>query len=295
MRIVQMMGGKMWVENNPDQGCTFHFTAEFGDVTGNSKVAEPGRTREEDLSEVYVLIVDDNATNRRILYETATRWGMRAEVAESGAMALTMLNAAHASGHPFGLVLLDEQMPLMDGFGVIDAVRSNPQLAGAAIMMLTSSNQTASAARCRSLGVETYLIKPIHQPELHTAIRKALGNTETAQKHKDTTEDLAAERPLCILLAEDNAVNQKLAISMLTKMGHDVTLAVNGVEAVAKSAAQLFDLIFMDVQMPMMDGFEATRAIRTREQQTGGHIPYHRHDRTRHAHRPGTMPRSRHG
>lgn len=219
-----------------------------------------------------MLIIDDNATNRRILEATVRRWHMDPQVAESGPAGLAKLETAAASGQPFSLVLLDEQMPGLDGLQVIELIRSIAPLHGVTIMMLTSAEQKSSALRCRELGVETYLIKPIKPSDLLAMIQRALGSASGPLRPSPSagvTSRLPAERTtgrsLSILVAEDNAVNQRLVVAMLERMGHRPTLAVNGIEAVNKSSRTSFDLILMDVHMPGIDGFEATRRIRSQE------------------------------
>ncbi len=270
-QIVQLMGGHLWVDSSPGSGSTFHFTAQFrqGNALEPSLAAAPAAS----LRGLPVLIVDDNSTNRRILYEMLTRWGMSTAIADSGARALHLMQEASAVGKPFPLILLDEQMPGMDGFGVVEQIRLQPQLAGSAIMMLSSADHTISAARCRSLGVKLYLIKPLKEIELQMAVRTALGSAQATAPSAPAIVEPQTQQQLRILVAEDNAVNQKLAVRMLEKMGHTVVVAVNGKQALETWQRERFDLVFMDVQMPEMDGFEATSQIRKMEKTTGHHIP----------------------
>jgi two-component system, sensor histidine kinase and response regulator len=270
--IVQLMQGELWVESAVGQGSTFHFTAKLG--LSNTLPVESAPVSLENLWGLPLLIIDDNATNRRILWEQARHWQMQPESAGSGPEGLEKLLSAHYSAKPFRALLLDEQMPGMSGIEVIERIRSHPLLAKTTIVMLTSSDQVASSLRCRALGTETYLTKPVKPAELLLAIRKALGHEQLEPPLPVMpVRDQPAARSLCILLAEDNIVNQKLAVGLLGKLGHHVVVALNGIEAVSKQRETSFDLILMDVQMPDMDGFEATRLIRREQQVRGVYVP----------------------
>jgi signal transduction histidine kinase/DNA-binding response OmpR family regulator len=278
-QLVEMMGGRIWLDSEPGRGSAFHFTAKFGISSVEVPVPAPD-LREGALHGIPVLIVDDNATNRRILQEIASRWGMRPVVADGAAAALEAMRHERTVARGFPLVLLDAQMPDVDGFELANAIKHDADLAGAAIMMLSSSNLRADTKRCRELGISIYLIKPINQVELRYAILKMLGATphpelESLAPALAAPEPAAKDHPksLRILLAEDNAVNQKLMINVLEKHGHSVVVAGNGFEAVDAFKRESFDLVFMDVQMPEMGGFEATRIIRQAEAATGCHVP----------------------
>jgi CheY-like chemotaxis protein len=203
----------------------------------------------------------------------AQHWGMLADGAASGAEGLDKLEEAHQCGMPFRLILLDERMPGMDGIEVLNRIRANPRLRGATIMMLTSDDQSASAARSRRMGAEAYLIKPIKPAELLTMIRKVLGTRGIEASVPVPAPAQPCAKSLSVLIAEDNHVNQRVAVAILEKLGHRVTLAVNGSEAIAKWRDGEFDLVLMDVQMPEVDGFDATRAIRRDEQSRGTRTP----------------------
>jgi PAS domain S-box-containing protein len=272
-QLVDMMGGEIWVESALGQGSTFHFTAQF-DLQEEPMPAIVS-VQPVSLLNLRVLIVDDNATNRRILEEMTANWAMSPRAVEAGDIALEEMKGAASAGEPFHLVLLDACMPGMDGFTVAERIKATPELTGATIMMLTSNNQRNDAARCRELGVAAYLIKPVTQSNLLDTIVTALGAESIAEdtRHPMAGSPRKSRRSFYILLAEDNAVNQKLAIRLLEKKGHRVVLAENGRDALAALEKERFDVVLMDIQMPEMNGFEATRAIRDKERATGSHVP----------------------
>jgi PAS domain S-box-containing protein len=269
-RLVQRMGGRIWVESAPGQGSVFHFTARFG--LHGAPAARPAQAEPRPLPGLSVLVVDDNATNRFIVTETLSQWQMRPTAVENAAGALQALEQAQQAGEPFTLVLLDAHMPEVDGFTLAERIREHPDLTGATVMMLSSACQPIDAARCQELGLAAYLTKPIKQADLLRAILAALGSPAAAAPPAAPPAPRHG-RTLRVLLAEDNLVNQKLAIRLLEKQGHSVTLAGTGAEAVRAVERQAFDLVLMDVQMPEMDGFEATAAIRARERDSGRHLP----------------------
>ncbi|MHB1421945.1 MAG: PAS domain S-box protein [Gemmataceae bacterium] len=269
-RLVQRMGGKLWVESVLGQGSTFHFSARF--ARHDAPVERQERQDPARLRGLSVLVVDDNATNRFILTETLTQWQMRPTAVESAAAAMAALESSQRSGEPFALVLLDANMPEVDGFMLAERIREHPDLAGATVMMLSSACQPVDARRCQTLGLAAYLTKPIKQTELYRAILAALGRPEPKPKSPPAPPRRAG-RALRVLLAEDNLVNQMLAVRLLEKQGHTIVVAATGREAVESVARQPFDLVLMDVQMPEMDGFEATAAIRERERGAGLHLP----------------------
>jgi CheY-like chemotaxis protein len=268
--MIEAMGGRIWIESAPDLGTTVSFTAVFGEAAAQAETGPAPSLG--DVSGTPTLVIDDNATNRRILIEMTRRWGMRPEGAASGVEGLAELESAAQRGQPYQLILLDEAMPEMNGLEVIERIQANPLLSGAVILMLSSCDQVASAARCRRLGVTTYLVKPIRPADLLANIRVALGKPAAKPIVAQPAPSVAC-RGLRILVAEDNIINQKLAVALLSKMGHQVTLANNGQEALDQWSSAPFDLVFMDVQMPEMDGTEATARIRAAEKQTGAHIP----------------------
>jgi len=267
--LVELMGGRIWLDSAPHEGSTFHFTARLG-VTDE----RPEMTT-VDLTELPVLVVDDNEVNRRVLHDLLVRWKMRPTLATSGAAALEAMNTARESGRPFALVLLDANMPGMDGFEVARRIQKGPGLAGATIMMLSSSGQHGETAMCRELGIANHLTKPVDQRDLLAAIGRALAREQGARLALPASMMAAdlPERRLRVLLAEDNPVNQRLAASLLERRGHKVTIAANGREAVDAVAQTKFDIVLMDVQMPEMGGFEATAAIRAVERTTGVRLP----------------------
>ena len=272
-RLVGLMGGQIGVHSLPGQGSTFTFTARFhrGSTMPGQQTPKPPVS----LENLPVLIVDDNATNRQILLEILSNWRMRPEAVNSAGAAMIALEEARQAGRPFALVLLDAHMPEMDGFMLAEKIRQSPEFAGATVMMLTSGGQMGDVARCRELGIAAYLMKPITQSDLFdsvvTALRLAFAGPG---KPGLSAGDRKTARPLRVLLAEDNPVNQTLALRLLEKWGHHLVVANNGREALAHLDRQPFDVVLMDVQMPEMSGIEATIHIRRKEQtQQSGHVP----------------------
>jgi len=202
------------------------------------------------------------------------RWGMKSTAVKSGRAALQALEAAKSTGHPFPLILLDGQMPEMDGFALAECIKKDPKLIGGTIMMLTSAGQLGDAARCRELGISAYLVKPIRQVELLEAICNLLNLPPQKKAPLITRHSLRESRNRArVLLAEDNTVNQTLAVRLLEKRGYIVTVAGDGRKALAALEKESFDIVLMDIQMPELDGFEAAAAIREKERLTGNHIP----------------------
>jgi CheY-like chemotaxis protein/HPt (histidine-containing phosphotransfer) domain-containing protein len=271
-KLVALMGGRLQVESQPGHGSTFHFTATFalsGRADDRRVPAAPAQLRD-----LPVLIVDDNATNRRILTEIVSAWQMKPLAVPSGRAALVELKHALVGGEPFPLVLVDTVMPEMDGFALAREIKRQPDLEQATLLMLSSADQQRDALRCRQLGIAHYLVKPVKPSELLTAMLAALGASRIEDRGSRIEEGTRrSSRPLRILLAEDNPVNQTLAILLLGKQGHTVVVVGDGKQAVAALEKDSFDVVLMDVQMPEMDGFAATAVIRAGERKTGQHIP----------------------
>jgi PAS domain S-box-containing protein len=271
-QLVDMMQGKIWVESELGKGSTFHFTANF--ELSPKKNIEKISLKSANLKDIPVLIIDDNKTNRCILREMTTSWGMTPDAVASGKAGLKRLDAAYHKGTPFKFILLDYQMPHMDGFGVALEIQQRPYSKAVKIIMLTSLGERGDAALCKQKGISGYLVKPVKQSELLATLCISLGHTMDAEMPLLTSHVIReARRRLKILLAEDNLVNQKLAARILEKRGHRITIAKNGKEAVDALIEDTFDIILMDVQMPEMDGFEATQRIREIESETGKHVP----------------------
>jgi signal transduction histidine kinase/CheY-like chemotaxis protein len=269
--LVHLMGGRIWLESVPGTGSSFHFTVALDSVE-----LPPGVSLDQHrLAGVPVLIVDDNEVNRRILETQLAAWRMRPTAASGGQQALDLLTAASQDGAAFPLVVVDSQMPGLDGFGVVTAIAERPDLAAATIMMLSSSGLDEEAARCRALGVDAHLTKPIKSSDLLEAISRTLNqNTRKTTAHAERGSPAAVPlvRSVRVLVAEDNIVNQRVASGLLRKRGHDVTVVGDGRAAVEAIVEGRFDVVLMDVQMPDMDGFEATAAIRARETPAGGRL-----------------------
>jgi PAS domain S-box-containing protein len=273
-RLVEMMGGKIWLESEVGKGSTFHFTACFGSAVPRLQEAPA-----PNLRNLQVLVVDDNPTCLRILGSLLRQWNAQPALCGSGREALIKLDQAKHQKRPFGVVLLDARLPDPDGFTVAERIKNEPELAKATVMMLSAATQSAEIAQYQKSGIAAYLTKPVLAQELLNAILRASGTVQgqTAQATgPDRPPQAKATRNLRILLVEDNEVNRNLVTRLLEKQGHNVVVARNGREAVAAvqhGPGGVFDLILMDVQMPDMDGFETTAAIRARELLTGGRVP----------------------
>ncbi len=268
-RLVHLMGGQIWVESSPGRGSRFHFTAPF---TAAPALPAPGAAHE--LAGLRVLVMEDHPASREILVELCRNWNMEVATAEDGIAGLQAMVDAQSAGRPFQVMLVDSSLPGRSGFSLADELRRRLELKAGLVLMLSSANCAQDFARCRELGIGNYVIKPVGQSELLNAILTATGAepradvpAEPCRKTKPTG------RPLRILVAEDNPINLELAARTLEKMGHSVLTAGNGRQALAALDHATFDLILMDMQMPGMDGLEATQLLRERERVQGGHVP----------------------
>jgi signal transduction histidine kinase/CheY-like chemotaxis protein len=275
-RLVNLMGGRMWVESTPGEGSRFHFTARMAAAAAAS---EAPALELDALRNVPALVVDDNSTSRRIVSETLRRWGLTVAVAGSGAAALAALAEAVRGGTPFRLIVADAIMPELDGFTLAKRVKEQPGLTCPVVMMLSTCGDKGDSPQQRDAAVDIRLAKPVREAALRKAVIEALAQGaggETRAVEEESSAGIGEEPQSSqwrILLVEDNPVNQFLAKKILQNRGHVVTIANNGLEALHLIDRDPFDVALMDVQMPVMDGFEATAALRKREARSGTHLP----------------------
>jgi CheY-like chemotaxis protein len=272
------MGGVIGVESTQGQGSTFSFSVRMPIADASTTIATTPVAADANLAAgCRALVVDDNATNRRILAEVLGGWHVDVTTAADGEEALRVVEADHVRAERFDILLIDVHMPGMDGFALVGALQARFGVAGAAILMLTSDRRPGDSARCHALGVAHHLIKPIQHHELRRAVNALLderdGRAVEAPQAPAALPPSPAGRRLRVLVAEDNAVNQRLASAMLARLGHDAVIVDDGAAAVDAVARDRFDVVFMDVQMPTMSGFEATAAIREAERGTGVRLP----------------------
>jgi CheY-like chemotaxis protein len=273
-KLVEMMGGRIWVESTLGKGSNFSFTTRFGLQQEKEALTIPIQAPE--LRGRKALVVDDNATNRTILVEMLSAWGMPAQQADSGQAAIDKIQRAIDDGDPFSLALIDFMMPGMDGFELAKILRQQPATANLTMIMLTSVGERGHAQKCKETGISAYLMKPVDRTELLDALILSLGKTnrpDTARPLLTRHSIRESRNRMTILLAEDNPINRKLAVKMLENMGHTVNTVFNGREAVEALNTGHFDLVLMDIQMPEMDGTQATAIIREKEKITGTRIP----------------------
>ena len=270
-QLVEMMRGQIRVESEEGRGSTFRFTAEF-EIGPHNHVLQPVELKM--LSGLPVLVVDDNVTNRRVFNELLMYWKMQPILVDSAEAARRAVTKAEQSGHPIRLILLDHMMPNEDGFHFVESLNQMNQGQHCPIIMISSANSPQDSERCQSLGIRRLLLKPVIASELLTEILHLFGDAPSvAATPYPVSDQFEAIQPRRVLLVEDNEINRRVATGLLAKRGHQFVCAENGKEAFDLIAEQEFDVVLMDMQMPVMDGYEATIAIRRREHQTGGHLP----------------------
>ncbi|MBU2551681.1 MAG: response regulator [Proteobacteria bacterium] len=274
-RLVGMMGGRLWLESRVGRGSTFHFTARFG--LAEAPEDGPGRPEASGLKGLPVLIVGGSATTRRFIHEIVSEWGMAPVPVADGREALEKLETPEREGASLPLVIVDAGLPDMDGFDLVERIGRMPGDRRGPSVLLTAAQPAGRTRMHGASANELHLAKPFQPSELMAALLAAAGlEGREVEPEAPVPVDRAREadgRELSILLAEDNVINQKLMTRLLEKRGHQVVVAANGREAVAELENRAFDLVLMDVQMPLMDGLEATRTIRERENRVGGHVP----------------------
>jgi CheY-like chemotaxis protein len=265
------MQGRLWVESSPGQGSKFHFTAEFGVMAASEDRLPAATLKPKQLEGTRVLIVDDNETTRRILKEMVDAWGMRADTADSVDSALSRMQLASAAGDGFALLIVDALMPQKDGIDLLERIEHATETAGASILMISPADQHLFRKRIAGLRVGAFLEKPVSQSSLLNSISEAIGDVAVVRPLQQTIEPTSDS--LNILVAEDIPANQKVVKTLLKKRGHQVTVAHNGREAIDLFERGQFDVVLMDVQMPILDGLQATQAIRRIEMASAKHTP----------------------